>query len=135
MGRTRIGAAALALLWGLGAWGTDGLLVPPEETWLRIQKPGLPEKPAVRFSHGQHPKNRIACEICHHDYQRGRNLWKEGQPVKKCQSCHGLVPQAGRLDIKNAFHRQCKGCHLHRRKAKQAGGPINCQGCHNPLFN
>lgn len=128
--RKELGAVALAVLWGLGAWAAGGPTVPPEESWLKIQKPGRPEKPAVRFSHRRHPKNLIPCEVCHHDYQRGRNLWREGQPVKKCQACHDLIPRAGRLDIKNAFHRQCKGCHLSKRKAKEAAGPINCQGCH-----
>lgn len=124
---------ALAVLWGLGAWAAAGPTEPPEDIWLQIKKPGRLEKPAVRFSHRRHPKAAMPCEACHHDYQRGRNLWQEGQPVKKCQDCHDLITRAGRLDLKNAFHRQCKGCHLSKRKARLAAGPVNCQGCHQPL--
>jgi len=130
MGRQGVWAVALVLCWGLGAWGAAGPTSPPEESWLNIQKPGRWEKPPVKFSHRVHPKPRIACEQCHHDMQRGRNLWHEGLPVEKCQACHGLIPKAGRLDVKNAFHRQCKGCHLARRKVRQPAGPVKCEGCH-----
>jgi hypothetical protein len=120
---------ALTFFWGLGAWGTVGPTTPPDESWLNIQKPEY-EKPPVKFSHQRHPKPRIACEKCHHDYEGGRNLWREGQPVEKCQTCHGLTPKADLLDAKNAFHRQCKGCHLAKRKVRQPAGPIKCEGCH-----
>lgn len=117
------------LLWGLGAWATVGPTTPPDESWLKIQKLHR-EKPPVKFSHRRHPKPDIACEKCHHDYQEGRNLWREGQPVEKCQACHDLTPKADILDAKEAFHRQCKGCHLARRKVRQPAGPIKCKGCH-----
>ncbi len=120
---------AVALLWALGAWGAAGPTEPPDDGWLAIQKPRR-EKPPVRFSHRRHPKGVIACEGCHHDYQGKRNRWREGQPVQKCQACHGLKPQKGLLDAENAFHRQCKGCHLAKRKVRQPAGPIKCEGCH-----
>jgi hypothetical protein len=118
------------LLWGLGAWAAVNPTTPPGESWLKIQKPNR-EKPPVKFSHRRHPKPGIACEKCHHDYQEGRNLWREGQPVEKCQACHDLTPKADVLDAKEAFHRQCKGCHLSRRKVRQPAGPIKCEGCHH----
>uniref|UniRef100_A0A7V4G7Y7 Class III cytochrome C domain-containing protein n=1 Tax=Desulfobacca acetoxidans TaxID=60893 RepID=A0A7V4G7Y7_9BACT len=121
---------ALLLLWGLGAWGATGPQTPPPESLLSLFGPGRGEKPPVVFSHERHPKPRLACEQCHHDYQGRRNLWREGQPVKKCSACHGLRPQARRLDLKTAFHRQCKGCHLALRRERRAGGPVNCDGCH-----
>jgi hypothetical protein len=77
----------------------------------------------------------VACVRCHHEYQGRRNVWKQGQPVKKCQSCHSLGYQARRPDIKNALHRQCKGCHLKRRQQGQWAGPIECQGCHRQTGN
>jgi len=120
----------VALAWGLGAWAASGPTTPPDESWLKIHKPGRPEKPPVHFSHRRHSQAGIACDRCHHDYQGGRNRWREGLPVDKCQGCHKLFPQAGRLDVKNAFHRQCKGCHLARRKARRAAGPVTCEGCH-----
>ena len=117
------------LLWGLGAWATVGPTDPPDESWLKIEKPHR-EKPPIKFSHRRHPKPGIACEKCHHDYQESRNRWREGQPVEKCQACHELTPKAEVLDAKEAFHRQCKGCHLARRKVRQPAGPIKCEGCH-----
>jgi hypothetical protein len=128
MRRAGVGLLAV-MLWCLGAWATVGPRTPPDESWLRIQKLQH-EKPPVRFSHLRHPKPGIACEVCHHDYHGGRNLWREGQPVEKCQDCHGLNPKAGVLDAKDAFHKQCKGCHLSKRKVRQPAGPIKCDGCH-----
>jgi Class III cytochrome C family len=127
----RIGGWLFALVWlsGLLAWGAGGPTEAPGDSWLAIQKPHR-EKPPVLFSHRRHPKSRIACEQCHHDYKGRRNLWREGLPVEKCQACHKLVAKRDLIDIQNAFHRQCKGCHLTRRKVRQPAGPIKCEGCH-----
>jgi hypothetical protein len=57
-------------------------------------------------------------------------LWREGLPVQKCQDCHKQVATRDVNDAQTAFHRQCKGCHLARRKVRQAAGPIKCEGCH-----
>lgn len=123
--------AVLVLAWGLGAWAAGKPTEAPDESWLSIQKPRH-EKPPVRFSHERHPKSRMACEQCHHDYKGGRrNLWREGQPVEKCQACHKLTAKRGLIDIQEAFHRQCKGCHLAKRKVRQSAGPIKCEGCHS----
>lgn len=131
MARVRGWTPALVLLWGLAAWAAGGATKVPEgDSLLSLFGPGRGEKPPVTFSHRRHPKPQLACEQCHHDKQRGKNLWREGQPVKLCRECHSLRPQAGRPDIKNAFHRQCKGCHLAYRKQRQAAGPVNCEGCH-----
>lgn len=129
MGRVGVWLLTLILVWGLGAWGTVGPNTPPDESWLNIQILRH-EKPPVKFSHRRHPKPQISCEKCHHDFQGGRNLWREGQKVEKCQVCHGLTPKAGVLNAKDAFHRQCKGCHLAKRKVNQPAGPIKCEGCH-----
>ena len=129
MKRLGVGVFALALFWGLLAWEAVGSMHPPDQCWLNIFKL-YHQKPPVLFSHRVHSKPRIACEQCHHDYRRGRNLWREGLPVEKCQSCHRLITRRGILKAKDAFHRQCKGCHLSRRKLRQTAGPIKCEGCH-----
>jgi hypothetical protein len=129
MGRSGVFTLVL-LFWGLAAWSAVGPHTPPPDGFLSLAGPGRGQKPPVWFSHAQHPKPRVACEQCHHDYQGRRNLWREGQPVKKCAECHDLRPQPRQLDLKTAFHRQCKGCHLARRRDRQAGGPVNCDGCH-----
>jgi hypothetical protein len=118
----------------LGVWGAQAgsLTEPPATSLLRIPVTGSRRKPPVKFSHRLHEARRVACTQCHHDYQGRRNVWHEGQPVEKCQACHGLRPEARRPDLKNAHHRQCKGCHLRVRQQGQQAGPIECQGCHRP---
>jgi hypothetical protein len=121
----------LGLLGVLGAQA-GSLTEPPATSLLRIPVTGSRRKPPVKFSHRVHEARRVACTQCHHDYQGRRNVWHEEQPVEKCQACHGLRPEARRPDLKNAHHRQCKGCHLRVRQQGQQAGPIECQGCHRP---
>ncbi|OGP75632.1 MAG: hypothetical protein A2Y80_07010 [Deltaproteobacteria bacterium RBG_13_58_19] len=128
-------AGALVLLWGtMGALGALearlGPTEPPKASFLVIDTGKPRQKPPVWFSHQRHEEKRVACERCHHEYQGKRNIWRQGQPVKKCQACHGLAPQARRPDLKNALHRQCKGCHLQLRQQQRAAGPITCRDCH-----
>jgi hypothetical protein len=118
----------LALLGAHGGSSTE----PPATSLLKIPVAGARRKPPVQFSHRVHQARGVACAQCHHDYQGKRNLWHEGQPVEKCPACHGLRPEARRLDVKNAYHRQCKGCHLRLRQQGRPAGPIECQGCHRP---
>jgi hypothetical protein len=121
----------LGLLGVLGA-RVGSLTEPPATSLLRIPVKGSRRKPPVKFSHRIHKARRVACTQCHHHYQGRRNVWHEGQPVEKCQACHGLRPEARRPDLKNAHHRQCKGCHLRLRQQGQRAGPIECQDCHRP---
>ena len=118
----------------LGILGAQGgsLTEAPAVSLLKIPVAGSRHKPPVKFSHRGHEARRVACTQCHHDYQGRRNVWREGQPVAKCQACHGLRPEARRLDAKNAYHRRCKGCHLRLRQQGRQAGPIECQGCHRP---
>jgi hypothetical protein len=121
----------LGLMGVLGA--QSGLLTqPPATSLLRIPATGSRSKPPVKFSHRLHKDRRVACTQCHHEYQGRRNVWHEGLPVEKCRACHGLKPASRRPDLKNAFHRQCKGCHLRRRQQGRPAGPIKCQNCHRP---
>ena len=104
----------------------------PAVCLLDVPIPGSRHKPPVKFSHRVHEARGVACTQCHHDYRGRRNVWQQGQPVAKCQTCHGLRPEARRLDVKNAYHRQCKGCHLRLRQQGRQAGPITCQDCHRP---
>ena len=104
----------------------------PGDSLLKIPAAGSRRKPPVKFSHRVHEVRGVACIQCHHDFQGRRNVWQEGMPVAKCQTCHGLRPEARRLDLKNAYHRQCKGCHLRLRQQGRQAGPIDCQACHRP---
>ncbi len=88
------------------------------------------EKGPVLFRHQPHEAAGITCTACHHNYVRGRNIWREGQPVAACEECHQVQPRPKMLDLKNAFHRQCKGCHLKTRQQGRRAGPIRCEDCH-----
>jgi len=130
----RLAYVAGLILGVMGILGAHGgsLTEAPAISLLKIPVAGSRHKPPVKFSHRVHEARRVACAQCHHDYQGRRNVWHEGQPVAKCQACHGLRPEARRLDAKNAYHRQCKGCHLRLRQQGRQAGPIECQGCHRP---
>ncbi len=104
----------------LGAQG-GSLTEPPATSLLKIPVAGSRRKPPVKFSHRVHEARRVACTQCHHEYEGKRNVWRQGQPVQQCQACHSLRPEARCLDLKTAFHRQCKGCHL--RLSSRDGRP------------
>jgi hypothetical protein len=128
--RCRVAYVAGLILGMLALLGARaGLIEPPLVSLLKISGPSGRKLP-VQFSHKVHEARRVGCTHCHHDYQGRRNVWRQGQPVQKCQACHGLTPEAGRLDAKNAFHRQCKGCHLGLKQRGQPAGPVTCRGCH-----
>ncbi len=76
----------------------------------------------VELSHQKHQdeytnqdEKKIACEECHHVYEDGKNVWKDGEYVQKCVECHNPLKR----DPKNkknkklqlAFHNSCKTCH------------------------
>ncbi len=91
-------------------------------------------KGPVHFSHLTHIEDyEVSCDACHHDYQEGKNVWKEGDPVKKCADCHS--PVESRENVKKlsiAFHKNCKSCH---KKAVEEGvsedAPFkSCYHCH-----
>lgn len=119
----------LGLLGVLGAQ-SGALYEPPVVSRLQISTNKPRKRPPVLFSHQVHEQARVDCRQCHHEYRQGRNLWQQGQPVQKCGECHGPFPRAERLDLKNAYHRQCKGCHLKRRQQGRLAGPIHCRDCH-----
>ncbi len=119
----------LGLLAGLGAQAGPPV-EPPGDGFLAFPREKPREQPPVWFSHRSHESRQVACRQCHHDYQGKVNLWNRGQPVKKCSACHREQAQDGRLDLENAVHRQCKGCHLKLRQQAQKPGPTDCQECH-----
>jgi hypothetical protein len=101
-------------------------------------------KALVTFSHAKHNVDyNITCTECHHNYQDGKNVWKEGDEVKKCDSCHtgAKAPKAKEGEpalskeevIKgyhySAIHENCKGCHKAAAKEGKAA-PTKCTECH-----
>jgi len=87
---------------------------PPDKVVLKeIQK----QKPAVAYSHKAHSEKVKACTECHHKDAAGAE--------QKCSKCHGAKAEDKKVDLKEAFHKQCKGCHQKEKK-----GPTKCDDCH-----
>jgi hypothetical protein len=122
---------ALAIIILLGA-KTLGPTAPKPVSPLQSNKFQPRTKGPVLFRHQPHEAAGLDCTACHHDVTNGRNVWRQGLSVQKCEDCHQVQPRSGRLDLKNAFHRQCKGCHLKTRQRGAAAGPVKCQECHRP---
>jgi DnaJ-class molecular chaperone len=71
--------------------------------------------------------SRSSATECHHVIKDGKNVWKEGDKVAMCSSCHkSPTKNEGKtLSLKNAFHKNCQGCHKKMKK-----GPKKCNQCH-----
>ncbi len=113
----------------------------PEMIILKSKLWPNPTKANLEFSHKKHNEEyKIACNQCHHVYQDGKNVWKEGDPVKLCDACHTeptiegekkLAPDQQKLNLKLAFHNECLGCHQKLKKEKpDTKAPVVCAGCH-----
>ena len=102
-------------------------------------------KVLVTFTHKKHNVDyKIACADCHHVFKDGKNVWKEGDPVQKCDECHseakaakakkGEAPMPKMEQIKkyhySAIHENCVGCHKDLKKAAKPTGPTACKDCH-----
>lgn len=104
----------------------------PDEIMISNEGYKSDKKGPVKLSHKKHSEDfKIACTGCHHDYQDGKNVWNEGEPVKKCSACHNpLKKQDDVLKLSLAYHKNCKGCH---KKATADGkkAPFKkCNKCH-----
>ncbi len=74
----------------------------------------------VKFTHKNHvEKVKLECKKCHHtgDY-------------KPCKSCHKAKTEGKTLSSKEAYHKDCKGCHDEAKKANKPTGPTTCTTCH-----
>ena len=91
-------------------------------------------KGPVRFSHLSHIEDyEVSCDQCHHEYQDGKNVWKKGDPVKKCISCHSPLKSKGKVKkLSTAFHRNCKTCHRRalREDISEEAPFKSCYDCH-----
>ena len=106
-----------------------------QEEELTLNNPdayGEKDRPEVIFPHEIH-MGEYECLDCHHDYNEiGENVFdedtlEEGNEDLMCVSCHDSGTD---VDLKNAFHRQCIGCHRDLRKAGEATPPELCGECH-----
>ena len=89
-------------------------------------------KGPVKFMHKEHSADyKIACTECHHEYKDGKNVWKEGDPVKPCSACHDPNKKQGNAPkLQNAFHTNCKDCHKAEDKKGKKAPYRKCNDCH-----
>lgn len=101
-----------------------------EEIVLTI--PESTSRPAVVFPHELHTES-YDCLECHHNYdETGENVLDEsdledGNPDILCGACH--TPKS-KVHQREAFHRQCMGCHEKFIFNKRPTGPVLCGECH-----
>lgn len=79
----------------------------------------------VTFTHKKHNDTfKIDCLKCHH-------TWKQGETSgKSCRECHKAGAEGKSLIAKDAFHKNCRGCHDEAKKANKPAGPTGCTQCH-----
>ena len=105
------------------------------------------KKALVNLSHKKHNVDyKIPCAECHHAYKDGKNVWKEGDAVQKCdaEGCHSKAkaPKAKEGEKKlsrkekashgfyySAIHENCVQCHKAAKKEGKAA-PTKCAECH-----
>ena len=90
-------------------------------------------KGGVHLSHKKHTEDyKVTCTECHHEYTDGKNIWKEGQPVKKCVDCHDPNKSVGKTKKSQlAYHNNCKNCHKAATAAGSKNAPYKkCNDCH-----
>jgi len=79
----------------------------------------------VTFNHKKHLEAAgNDCLKCHH-------TWKKGETSGKlCVECHKDKAEGKALSAKDAFHKDCQGCHKQLKEAKKPAGPTSCTQCH-----
>ena len=79
----------------------------------------------VTFNHKKHAETvKIDCLKCHH-------TWKKGETSGKlCKDCHKAKLEGKAISAKDAYHKDCKGCHEEAKKANKPAGPTGCTQCH-----
>ena len=111
------------------------LIAQPEKITLNnIEAFKTKERPAVEFPHGIHMEGDLDCTDCHHNYKDGKNILneddlEEGSSSVKCAGCHAGENE-NNYNLRQAFHKQCMGCHRKLDKAGKKTGPRLCGECH-----
>jgi hypothetical protein len=107
--------AALIAVAVAGIFFTGAVMAaPPDKITIKeIQKTKSP----VAYNHKAHAEKVKACKECHHKDEAGKE--------QGCGKCHGAKAEGKKVDLKEAFHTQCKACHK-----KEGKGPQKCDECH-----
>ncbi len=96
------------------ALGTVAIAAPPDKIVIKEIKK---TKAAVAFNHKAHGEKAKNCQACHHKDAAGKE--------QKCSKCHKAKAEGKTVELKEAFHKQCKDCHKKEKK-----GPQKCDECH-----
>jgi hypothetical protein len=115
-------AIALALLSAAALKAQEDMRTVPNDAFVSPQRP-----PSV-FVHDAH--NEAAgideCNQCHHVYRDGELVADESSEDQRCSDCHAEEAAGdGPPALMDAFHGNCKQCHLENGK-----GPVMCGECH-----
>lgn len=102
----------------------------PDEVVINTEGYKNDRKGPVPLSHNKHSiEYDVACNDCHHEYEDGKNVWKEGEPVKKCVECHDVQKSEGDVKkLQTAFHNNCKNCH---KEVGDQAPSKKCNDCHS----
>lgn len=86
-----------------------------------------PQRTPSVFNHEAHNETAeiYDCNECHHVYEDGERLADESSEDQMCSECHELDASGRTPGLMNAFHLNCKGCHVSQKK-----GPVMCGECH-----
>jgi len=77
------------------------------------------KKGAVTFHHKAHQGyDKVTCKTCHHTMTGAK-------PDKMCKDCHLEKAEGKKLNLRDAYHKNCIGCHKSVKK-----GPQKCGECH-----
>jgi hypothetical protein len=110
-------------------------VTPPDEVVIENEGYKRDRYGPTNFSHKKHSTEYgAACTDCHHEYEDGKNVWKEGDPVEGCAECHD--PNGKRKDepmgLRYAYHENCEDCHEKALKEGKKDAPrkTQCTVCH-----
>ncbi|OLN27345.1 Tetraheme cytochrome c isozyme 2 [Desulfovibrio sp. DV] len=86
-------------------------------------------RPPAAFAHDAHNEKAglSDCTACHHGEKDGKRDPSADTAGIPCSDCHTAVAAPGKTPLMRAFHRQCMGCHMDKKK-----GPVTCGDCHVP---
>jgi c(7)-type cytochrome triheme protein len=116
----------------LGLFLTVTLYAQPEEIWLdHPEGYKTKQRPEVWFPHETHMES-FECLDCHHRYEDSENVLEEdeleeGEEAATCTACHDSKTK---INLMQAFHRQCIDCHNQSLADEAISGPRRCGECH-----
>jgi len=114
----------------VGILAAADVTTPPTDATINNKGYTEDKKGPVLLHHTKHTKDYgAACTDCHHEYKDGTNVWKAGDAVKTCVSCHDPVKDQDKAKkLQTAYHTNCKECH--KKSGKDTAPSTKCNDCH-----